>query len=548
MGGRRIPVVGAMPRTARDPGRTVPRASHSRPGRPSMATAAPVPSLPRDVRSGVLFAVAAGVCLGVTVPFAKRAFAPMPPLFAAAGCTSAGRSRSSRSLLARPPVGARRIDRSDLRWILGAAAFGCVAAPLCLCPRALRCSPPTSSRCWSTSRRCSACSSAILCFRERLGWRRTAGVALLIVASVLTAALSTRGGDAAAGGASLAGVLWIAGACLAWAFDTNLLSPASHRDARAIVVVHNLAGGAAAFALHAAVGVVSCLRSRAGRWRPAPPSASSATASRSGSSCARSRSWVPREPTRSSSSRARWWRSRRARSSGARRSRPGSSARSRSSWPAFGCSPRTGPRPVTNGAPPALPRRVGTSRPPRGRRPEPAMPKPFVNEPFTNFADPANQHAFLDALTRVEEELGAHHPNVIDGERIRGAGTPISTHNPSDPAEVIGMFPESRCRRGPTRRRGGVRRVPGVGRDAVGRPRAPALRGRRPHAARQALLQRVDGEGGRQDVGRGRRRHGRGDRLPRVLRARGAALRQADPGRPDRGPATSCTTCRSAWA
>lgn len=218
-----------------------------------MATAAPVPSLPRDVRSGVLFAVAAGVCLGVTVPFAKRAFAPMPPLFAAGWVYVCGALAFVPFVLARPPVGARRIDRSDLRWILGAAAFGCVAAPYAYV-RGLSLLPAHVVALLVNLEAVFGVLVAILCFRERLGWRRTAGVALLIVASVLTAALSTRGGDAAAGGASLAGVLWIAGACLAWAFDTNLLSPASHRDARAIVVVHNLAGGAAAFALHAAVG------------------------------------------------------------------------------------------------------------------------------------------------------------------------------------------------------------------------------------------------------------------------------------------------------
>ena len=71
------------------------------------------------------------------------------------------------------------------------------------------------------------------------------------------------------------------------------------------------------------------------------------------------------------------------------------------------------------------------------------MPKPFVNEPFTNFKDPANQHAMLDALTRVEEELGKRYPNVIDGERLRGGDGVMTTRNPSDPSEVIGVFPES---------------------------------------------------------------------------------------------------------
>ena len=71
------------------------------------------------------------------------------------------------------------------------------------------------------------------------------------------------------------------------------------------------------------------------------------------------------------------------------------------------------------------------------------MPKPFVNEPFTNFRDPANRDAFFDALAHVEDELGKRYPNVIDGERLRGGDTTLRTTNPSDPTEVIGIFPEA---------------------------------------------------------------------------------------------------------
>jgi 1-pyrroline-5-carboxylate dehydrogenase len=71
------------------------------------------------------------------------------------------------------------------------------------------------------------------------------------------------------------------------------------------------------------------------------------------------------------------------------------------------------------------------------------MPKPFVNEPFTNFRDPANRHAFLDALHRVEHELGREHPNVVDGDRVHREDKILTSHNPSNPSEVIGIFPEA---------------------------------------------------------------------------------------------------------
>jgi 1-pyrroline-5-carboxylate dehydrogenase len=70
------------------------------------------------------------------------------------------------------------------------------------------------------------------------------------------------------------------------------------------------------------------------------------------------------------------------------------------------------------------------------------VPKPFVNEPFTNFRDDGHRHAFLDALERVEDELGRRHPAVIDGERIRSGAGERTTRNPSDPSEVIGIHPE----------------------------------------------------------------------------------------------------------
>ena len=70
------------------------------------------------------------------------------------------------------------------------------------------------------------------------------------------------------------------------------------------------------------------------------------------------------------------------------------------------------------------------------------MVAPFRNEPFTDFSKPEVKTAFLDALARVEGEIGKDHPNVIDGERLRD-GTRFETHDPSDPEIVIGRFPES---------------------------------------------------------------------------------------------------------
>ncbi len=70
------------------------------------------------------------------------------------------------------------------------------------------------------------------------------------------------------------------------------------------------------------------------------------------------------------------------------------------------------------------------------------MAKPFVNEPLTDFHRPEAREAFLDALARVDDELGRTYANVIDGERLPGLPT-LSTHDPADPEIVIGRFPEA---------------------------------------------------------------------------------------------------------
>lgn len=70
------------------------------------------------------------------------------------------------------------------------------------------------------------------------------------------------------------------------------------------------------------------------------------------------------------------------------------------------------------------------------------MAKPFVNEPLTDFGRPEAREAFLEALARVDDELGRTYANVIDGERLPGLPT-LATHDPSDPEVVVGRFPEA---------------------------------------------------------------------------------------------------------
>jgi len=209
------------------------------------------PLAPR--RGGVLLAVASGVALGVTIPFAKRAFAGVPPLVAGgwlyvcgglACLPAAWRARGRADV---------RLRGGDLRFLLPSALVGCVVAPLAYV-RGLALLPAHVVGLLVNLEAVFGVLVAVLVFRERLTRARAVGVALLVAGAVVTAALAGRGAEGDGRGASLEGVLLVAAACLAWAFDTNLLAPVSTREPGAVVVVHNLAGGAAALVLGGALG------------------------------------------------------------------------------------------------------------------------------------------------------------------------------------------------------------------------------------------------------------------------------------------------------
>ncbi|MBE3519625.1 MAG: L-glutamate gamma-semialdehyde dehydrogenase [Firmicutes bacterium] len=61
----------------------------------------------------------------------------------------------------------------------------------------------------------------------------------------------------------------------------------------------------------------------------------------------------------------------------------------------------------------------------------------FRNEPLVNFDDPQNRAKMLDALARVEREMGKEYPLIIGGERVF-TKEKIKSTNPSNPDEVVG--------------------------------------------------------------------------------------------------------------
>lgn len=158
-----------------------------------------------------------------------------------------------RSLRQSRPGSSERLARPDARWIVSSALLGCVAAPYAYV-RGLAGTPAHVIGLLVNLEAVFGVLVAVLLFRDRLTRRRAWGVTLLIAGAIFTAALAGRRHDGGGSDVSVAAIGWIALACLFWAFDTNLLSPVARRDPSAVVVTHNLFGGAVALLLAALAG------------------------------------------------------------------------------------------------------------------------------------------------------------------------------------------------------------------------------------------------------------------------------------------------------
>nr|WP_179966072.1 L-glutamate gamma-semialdehyde dehydrogenase [Lysinibacillus antri] len=62
---------------------------------------------------------------------------------------------------------------------------------------------------------------------------------------------------------------------------------------------------------------------------------------------------------------------------------------------------------------------------------------PYKSEPLTDFSNEANRQAYLEALKKVESELGQDYPLIIGGERIT-TEQKITSYNPSNTSEIVG--------------------------------------------------------------------------------------------------------------
>ncbi|MGH7162820.1 MAG: L-glutamate gamma-semialdehyde dehydrogenase [Planctomycetota bacterium] len=69
------------------------------------------------------------------------------------------------------------------------------------------------------------------------------------------------------------------------------------------------------------------------------------------------------------------------------------------------------------------------------------MPTEFRNEPLTDFGKDENRRAMAQAVAAVAENLGQSYPMLVGGEKLALPET-FASRNPSNPKEVIGVFPQ----------------------------------------------------------------------------------------------------------
>ncbi len=67
------------------------------------------------------------------------------------------------------------------------------------------------------------------------------------------------------------------------------------------------------------------------------------------------------------------------------------------------------------------------------------MLTPFKNEPFTDFSKEENRQRMIQAIEKVQSELGREYPLIIDGEEVYTSDK-FKSINPSNKDEVVGIF------------------------------------------------------------------------------------------------------------
>lgn len=206
---------------------------------------------------GRLLAVSSAVLFGCATVAAKALLGDVEPtVLAGLLYLGSGAGLGAAALAARLTPGGRRFSTGlsgrDAPWLAGAVVSGGMAAPVLLM--------------WGLSRTSASAASLMLnlegvltvliagaLFRENIGGRIAAGLALVIAGAALISAAPGAGGGS--GSAGPAGGAAIAGACLLWALDNNLTRRISAGNPVVIAGIKGLAAGSVNLAASALLGM-----------------------------------------------------------------------------------------------------------------------------------------------------------------------------------------------------------------------------------------------------------------------------------------------------
>jgi len=147
------------------------------------------------------------------------------------------------------PRAENRLKGRDWWWLIAAVGFGGVLGPLALL-YGLRWSSGYVAGLLLNFEAVFTVGLAATLSGERVGARGLCGIALVIAGAVVLSSV----GRSAPGSTRLLGAALVVAACACWGLDNNLTQRISLRDARQIVAIKGLAGGAVNLGLAAVLG------------------------------------------------------------------------------------------------------------------------------------------------------------------------------------------------------------------------------------------------------------------------------------------------------
>jgi drug/metabolite transporter (DMT)-like permease len=201
----------------------------------------------RMSRRGALFGLAAATLFGASAPVAKLLLPGVGPLLLAALLYLGAGGVLSLYRLARPAGDETPLRRADGWLLAGIVVTGGMLGPVLMLVGLARLSAVAGALLLNLEAPFTILI-AVLLFGEHLG-RHAARAAACIIGGAAVLGL-----EPGAFRADLAGVLALAGACLAWGVDNNLTQRLSLRDPVAVVRLKTAAAGACNLALALALG------------------------------------------------------------------------------------------------------------------------------------------------------------------------------------------------------------------------------------------------------------------------------------------------------